>query len=106
MRAWVSDYTAAKSKATDSFRAQLQLPLVPVDSITVVQRPSVCAEAGLAYARAHGQRLLAGTYEMAVVRAGSQYVVRGVTAPETAGEWNMISIFDAKFRLTNSVLGL
>ena len=105
MRTWVSDYTAPKSAAADSYRARLQLPLLPMDSVAVVQSPSVCEEAGLAYARAYAQRLSAGTYQMAVVRAGSSYVVRGVTAPEAAGEWNTIAIFDAKFRLTNSVLG-
>jgi hypothetical protein len=105
LRTWISGYTAPQSAKADSFRMRLQLPRLVGDSVTIVTDPAVCRHAGLAYVRANAQQLSAGTYEMAVIRTGSCYVVRGVTAPAPAGEWKMISIFDAKFRLTGSVLG-
>lgn len=84
---------------------RIQLPRVPPDSVAVVSASRICDRAGLAYARENGQELRRGVYEMAVVRAGERYIVRGVTAPARAGEWNTISIFDAVFHLKSTILG-
>jgi hypothetical protein len=105
IRTWLLGYTEPKSAAADSFRARLQLPRIPRDSVAVVDTLQLCQRAGLAYARENGQQLSPGVYEMALVRAGNRYIARGVTAPATAGEWNTISIFDLRFRLITSVLG-
>jgi hypothetical protein len=105
LRGWVVASTAPQSTKADSFRVRLELPRLPADSVVIVNDHVVCRRAGLAYIRANEQPLTPGNHEVAVIRAGRRYVVRSVTAPARAGEWNIISIFDDKFRLTSTVLG-
>ena len=98
VRAFVRDYAAPQSELADRYRVHINLPRVPTESVAIITTPEVCGQAGLAYARTEVQHLSPGVYEMAVVRAGNRYVVRGVTAPSPAGEWNMITVFDLSFR--------
>ena len=105
VRAFVRDYAAPQSELADRYRVQISLPRVPAESVAIITTPEVCDRAGLAYARNEVQQLSPGVYEMAVVRAGDRYVVRGVTAPSRAGEWNTITVFDLRFRPIIGILG-
>jgi hypothetical protein len=105
VRTWVAGYTTPQSAKADTFRMRIQLPRVPTDAVAVVSVSRICDRAGLAYARENGQQLSPGVYEMAVVRAGDRYIVRGVTAPAPPGEWNTLSIFDTAFHLKSTILG-
>jgi monoamine oxidase len=69
-----------------------------------VTDPNVCGRAGLAYARELQQHLAPGSYQTVVIKAGNRYLVRSVTAPEPAGEWTMMLVLDAKFRLADAIL--
>lgn len=105
LRAFVRDYSAPQSELADKYRVQISLPRVPAESVAVITVPEVCDRAGLAYARAGSQRLAPGEYEVAVVRAGDRYIVRGVTAPIPAGEWSIINVFDLRFHGIIAILG-
>jgi len=105
MRTLVVEYATAQTPFDDTMRSRFQLARLPADSIVVVDAPEVCDRAGLAYARSGDQHLSPGVYEMAVIRAGNRYFVRGVTAPSPAGEWNMITVLDLKFHGIFGILG-
>ena len=102
---FVRDYTAPQSEFAERYRVQINLPRVPTESVTVVTAPEICERAGLAYARDGSQHLSPGVYEMAVIRAGNRYIVRGVTAPSPAGEWNISTVFDLRFHAIIGILG-
>jgi len=105
LRTWVASYAAPQSADADTYRIHIGLPRVPNDSVVVVTASQTCADAGRAYARATDQHLAARLYEVAVVRAGNRYVVRNATAPVTAGEWNLMLIFDTAFHPKDTILG-
>jgi hypothetical protein len=74
------------------------------DATSVITDAAICRQAGRAYARETGQRLAPGAYQTAVIATGDRYVVRSVTAPAPAGEWNMTLVFDFHFHAINGIL--
>lgn len=75
------------------------------DSARVITDAGICRQAGRAYASQTRQRLARGTYQTAVIATRDRYVVRSVTAPSPAGEWNMILVFDSRFHALHGILG-
>jgi len=71
----------------------------------VISDAAICRQAGRAYASETRQHLARGTYQTAVIATRDRYVVRSVTAPASAGEWNMTLVFDSRFRALNGILG-
>jgi hypothetical protein len=51
------------------------------------------------------QHAAPSTYQTLVASAGDHYLVRSVTAPEPAGEWNLMLVLDARFRASIALLG-
>ena len=64
-----------------------------------VRDPEICAQAARAYAAWSGRAVPAGTAPIAgVVRAGGLYFVVGRDI-ETAGEFILVAVLDAQFRV-------
>lgn len=76
-----------------------------MDSTRVVTDAAICERAGRVYASETRQRLHRGIYQTAVIAARDRYVVRSVTAPAAAGEWNTILVLDTRFHALHGILG-
>lgn len=105
LRTWTIGYVAPQSPKADRARVVMHLPRITADSVRAVTDPDVCRRAGLTYARENQQHLAPGTYQTLVISAGDHYLVRSVTAPEPAGEWNLMLVLDARFRASIALLG-